>query len=327
MDDTWRPRTDSVHYIPGAIHTDNIAVFDFDQTLAWSDSGLIYMRTADDWTSTTSPDKLIDVLLQLVRDNWTIVILVNALENDPEFTRKGQQRILKFIMGIRVRFPTDAPRFEPFVYMAIRDDEYRKPRRGMWDLFLQDSRLTPSPASFYCGDAQGPQAINPLYRWADHDVRFAEACALAYYNPEEMLGVYRPQETYIATGVIMIMAAHSSQYRDFVDTFLQDHPTFTETNLAGAATLLQQGRNVVITGERFARQAGRWRARHFIPAEYHGGAKILMFTRPIRPFMTQQQYQAIDYEIRGYANALDFHPHLLSQGFPADEPFEIIRIN
>lgn len=314
----WQLR-DTVYYKTGITHGAHVAAFDFDHTLTQSDSGLIFMRTENDWTPTTNGQKLVQIFRQLTRDNWTIVIFTNQLQNDPEFTRKALVRIRLFLLSLNLLN-------DIYVYVSIADDNFRKPRRGMWDMFLDDTGLIPTSASFYCGDAFGQTAVNPLYRWATFDFQFAENCRLAYYTPEEILGTFTPLTFTTQPRVLLIMAAHESQYRDYVNQLLAD-PNYVETNLTQAVQQLEQGRTVIVTGERFANRGGRRRAMHIIPKQYHANTFVLMFTRPIRPFLTEQEFQTADYGIRGYANALDVHPQFNDTLLVQGEPFQIIRIN
>lgn len=317
----WRTN-DTVHFHTGTVRSNNVAAFDFDQTLAWSDSGLTFMRTEDDWVPTSST--LPNIFAKLVNDYWTIVIFTNQLENNPEFTRKALARMSNFFNQLN---QLAGWTINPYMYVAIRDDENRKPRRGMWDMFIEDTQLVPSGASFYCGDAFAPAAENPLYRWGDYDFNFAHNCNLAYYTPEEIVGTYVPPALHPEFRVYLIMAAHTSQYQDFLISLLGNNPNFTVGSLNQTNNLLAQGRDVVVVGERFAKFAGRRRAMHMINREYHGQVVVLMFTRPVRPFINQADIAAVDNEIRGYANVLDVHPQFETIYTTRNEPFPIVRIN
>lgn len=323
----WQ-RLNTVYYIPGTVQSKNIAAFDFDGTLAWSDSGLVFMRTEDDWVPTTGTNQLIQTLLKLIQTNWTIAIFTNLLDTNPEFTRRSLERIKNFFTQVKTRF---AVPFKPFIYVSTANDYYRKPNLGMWDMFTTDAGIAPSPASFYCGDAFGPQSDNLLYRWSDYDLRFAEACGIGYHTPEEILGTYESISPIDRYKVLLVMAADEVQYRAYIDNLIANDPTYVESDLAFAAQLLTDGRKVIVTGERFATGAGRRRALYSIPRKYQVDAVFLMFTRPIRPFLQRIEETPA---IRGYANALDVHPQL-HYTIPKDPnmgpqniaPFKIIRIN
>lgn len=307
----------TVYYKAGIKRSNHMAVFDFDHTLAQSDSGLIFMRTEDDWVPTSNKDSLLKVFNKLIQDDWTIIIVTNQYENTPEFTQKSLGRITNFL--------TDLGIFDSvFIYVSIADDMFRKPRTGIYNRILDDIGLTFSDASFYCGDAFGPQSDNPIYRWSDDDFQFAQYCGLAYYTPEEIFGTYH--QSIQPRRVFLIMAAYESQYSQFVNYLVQNRG-YVETNLQNAKQHLLQGDNIVVTGERLATRAGRRRAMHMIPTQYRENTSILMFTSPIFPFLDAAQMRAADFAIKGYANALDIHPQFDDIVRSHDEPFEIIRIN
>ncbi|CAH6419960.1 3 phosphatase [uncultured virus] len=322
----WTLYENSVYIRTGTTESDKIAAFDFENTLAWSDSGLIFMRTADDWVPTVNDNDLMTFFNGLYDDHWTIVIFTNQLENDRRFTEAALVRIDNFIRAIKLYIP----RFSPYVFVAIRNDKYRKPNRGMWDLFTEYVVRTPSASSFYCGDAAGPISQNLLYQWSDFDAAFAKNCGLTFYTPDEMVGVYNPN--FILDPkvhrAILIMAAHPSQYQNYINDLMKTYPEYVTSNLTDATGHLAQGRNVIIVGERFATNAGRYRATHFglrVPGQ---GTIILMFTRPIKPFITDAEYTRDDLAIRGYANALDYHPSLvLLREYKQKEPYSVVRIN
>jgi len=315
----WQLR-DSVYYRPGTIKGNKIAAFDFDNTLAWSDSGLIFMRTENDWVPVVNRGNLVDLFYYLTRNDWTIVIFTNQLETNPDFTRKALARITNFLEDAITIL-----RYYPYIYISIRDDEYRKPQRGMWDLFLADTKINPSEASFYCGDALGPQATNPLYQWGTFDSEFATNIGLAFYTPDE---IFEPEKDVSANAVLLVMAAHRSHYQQFVTDLFAKDPLFTRSSLEAVPHVLAQVRKAIVTGERFATQAGRRRVYHIIPGNYHDSTCFIMFTRPIKPFVDDDIFKRDDLRIRGYANALDIHPKTNSIVYPIGrEPFEIIRIN
>ena len=312
---------EKVYYKLGTVRDNKIAAFDFDHTLAQSDSGLLFMRTEDDWVPTVAVDHLTDFFRKLVADRWTIVVFLNQYENDPAFTQKCLRRMDKFFNGI-----PDIP-INPFMYVAIGNDVYRKPQRGMWELFILQSKLVPSEASFFCGDAFGTAAINPAYRWSSDDRLFAEAIGLAYYTPEEMLGEFQNHETVGPYDILIVMAAHESQYQYIIDRFTNDGEYVTTSLEQAIFTVEELKKKAIIVGERMATRAGRRRAMHILGGHYRNKAAILMFTRPIFPLIPLEQYRKDDNTIRGYANALDIHIQFNTKYVNPNEPFPIIRSN
>lgn len=311
----------AIRIIDGRIQSNNVAAFDFDGTLARSDSGLIFMRTVIDWVTTINYDKMVLFMSKLADDNWTIVFFTNQLERNREFTQGAIGRIGNFINSIS----RHNPRFSPYVYISLKEDNYRKPNRGMWDLFINQTGINPSAASFYCGDAIGPESQNPLYKWGTFDKDFANNIGLALYTPDEILGIYSPPE--YAGNIFLIMAAHESQWQNYINNLLNEYPHMVITNLESAGRELKNGRLPIVIGERFATIAGRRRAFHILPKDAQ--PVFLMFTQPIKPFITDNAYLLIDKQIRGYANALDYHQSYSYMGNNPvfEEPYPIIRIN
>lgn len=323
------PIPDFVHnndmmYRRGDIRSNNVAAFDIDGTLIRSDSGLIFMRTVEDWVPTTNGSKLIDVIRNLVNDNWTIVLLANQFQRPQDNRQVVAARLALFVRAVNGHL--GAVEFNPSIYVALKHDHYYKPNTGMWDLFLGHSQLVPSSASFYCGDAIGNTAINPAYQWSDEDTQFAANCRLPLYSPEEILGTFETEFPIANLSLIFIMAADPSQYEYLINRF-PSPPYVVVANLKEAARLLNIGHKVIVTGK-FASQRGRNEViKHFPPNELRNAA-FLLFTRPVKPFATN--YQQIQNVITGYANALDHHNHMvdtspitLAQGIQT----HIVRMN
>lgn len=314
---------DSVWYRTGTmadIPTRNkVAAFDLENTLIWSEAGLPYMRTAYDWVPTTNYSKLSDAIGSLIQDGWTIVIFADRLEGDPRRTTTILERINNFIEVIKI----EQPQFNPFVYVAIRDDRNRKPRIGMWNLFYSHTGIIPSPASFYCGDAIGPTDPNPLYRWSTHDTEFAEAIGLAIYTPKEILGVFEPTIDISVYNILFIMGADESQYRDFIAGLSEDYEV---GRLDTLRAITNRNKKVVIFGE-FASTAGRNRLRDYLSANQLGASAFLLFTRPIKPFVAR--WDRVANVATGYADALDTHiqQHEYQRVVVGDISVPLIRMN
>ncbi len=315
---------DSVWYRTGTmadIPTRNkVAAFDLENTLIWSDAGLPYTRTTYDWVPTTNYDKLTKELGSLIRDGWTIALFSNRLEDNPRHTARTLERISNFVDIIKI----EQPQFNPFIYLAIRDDRNRKPQIGMWNLFYSHTGIIPSPASFYCGDAIGPTDPNPLYQWSSHDTDFAEAIGLAVYTPDEILGVFEPTIDISAYNILFIMAADESQYRDFIAELTEDYEVGRLDNLRA---ITNRNKKAVIVGERLATTAGRARLRNFLSRNQLETAAFLLFTRPVKPFAAN--WHRIANVVTGYANALDIHmrQHEYQRLVVGDVTVPLIRMN
>lgn len=295
----------------------DLAVFDLDNTLIRSDTGFVYMRSAEDWVPTVNYSRLITFFRSLITEGWTIVIFNNSKEIKAGQTQITRNRIDKFIELMQLQLPE----FTPYVYISIRDDQYRKPNIGMWQLFLKATGITPRASSFHCGDAFGRASWNPLYQWGDEDLEFARAIGLAHYTPEEILGTYEPPPIPNNCPLI-IMAAHLCQVGTLVEDLLRTNPRYIICKLKDARHQIEKGRLPIITEERLTTQADRDRLIPFFPSD--PSPLILMFTRPIRPYLPMV-YARIDQSVRAYANALDYHPQM--DGKVTTVPYPIIRMN
>lgn len=163
----------------------HIAAFDLDGTLSWSDRGKIFVDEPDQWLwfSPGTPA----YLNQLHREGWEVVWFVNQnINNNADY--------LNTVLG-RLQNMLDDLDFVPAIYVAITNDEYRKPETGMWDLFLDDRRrwypetglVAVKPTSFYVGDAYGPNHENVWYQRSNSDRQFAENLGITMYTPDEIL--------------------------------------------------------------------------------------------------------------------------------------------
>lgn len=184
----WYSVGTTVNKLLGNNNSEHVAAFDFNGTLVWSDNGGHVLNGANDWIPTVNNQKIINFFENLVNNYWTIVILSNE-SLIPTFKERAISRLNYFITAIQ----RIVKNFKPYVYISTGRDIYRKPNRGMWDLFLEDFNKNPSEASFYCGDEYGPKSTNKLYTRNNNDTIFASNCGLAYYTPDEILGVFESE--------------------------------------------------------------------------------------------------------------------------------------
>lgn len=290
----WRNINNSVNYLQGITYSDNIAAFEFTNTLVQSDSGRILMRNDIDWVPIVPENLFLRGFHEFVDNQWTIAIFTDN-------TIPG--RIENFITAIRRFYPN----FYPYVYISTKNDNFRRPNRGMWDLFLEQSDSSPTEASFYC---------DKEYK------EFANNIGLAYYTPGDMFDVSETTFTLHPHKhrVLLIMAAHPSQYDYFIDDIITRYPQYVPCNLEITPALLANGHNVIIIDENFSSRNSRINVKYFgiKPNE----AVFLMFTKSIQENKTYNTF------IDKYANALDYHPSVIFMGGQLPpEPFPIVRIN
>ena len=158
-----------------------MAAFDLDSTLILSNRGGKYAKALKDWMWQGSdvPQKL----QQLHSQGYTLAIFTNR--KGPPWLHKATQARVDLILAT-LQLPA-------WVFMATRDDVYRKPDIGMVQLFAQLAQIKAwSAESFYCGDAAGPEAkgaspdLARWYQWSTADIGLAAAMNLPFKCPEEV---------------------------------------------------------------------------------------------------------------------------------------------
>ncbi|KAI8340235.1 polynucleotide kinase 3 phosphatase-domain-containing protein [Chlamydoabsidia padenii] len=157
-----------------------IAAFDLDSTLITTLSGRTFAKNSTDWKWW---DKNIPKRLEeLHSDGYKIVVFSNqnGLNNE--------QRIADFKRKVADIF---SQLTVPVVlYAAMKKDQYRKPRTGMWDDMIKqhnEGALVELDQCFYVGDAAGRQDGWKPKMKKDHscaDRKFAKNINIPFYTPE-----------------------------------------------------------------------------------------------------------------------------------------------
>lgn len=174
-------------------HTDDIsnkkiAGFDLDDTLIKTKSGNIFGTSVDDWEFYN--DCVTKKLKDLVVDGYYIVIITNQLgitkgKVDINMWKKKIENIIT-LLNLNVT-----------VFASLKEDLYRKPRMGFWDMTNGDKSL-----SFYCGDAGGlsKRTINGIdidKDFSDSDLKFALNVGIKFVHRDEFIfGLDYSNKTY-----------------------------------------------------------------------------------------------------------------------------------
>ena len=167
-----------------------IAAFDFDDTLITATAGK-FNRNANSWTwwDKSVPGKLRDLhskgyLLAIISNQGAI-----SLKDDPKKLQTDSLSLKNFKDQLSsVLRQLDLPMS---VYAATGQDNYRKPRTGMWRELLEDydlegDDLVDHDGSFFVGDAAGRDKT--AKRGKDHscsDRDLAANIRIAFKTPEE----------------------------------------------------------------------------------------------------------------------------------------------
>ncbi|KRX07873.1 P-loop containing nucleoside triphosphate hydrolase [Pseudocohnilembus persalinus] len=177
----WSQKGSCIFGSNGAVSSEKIAGFDMDWTLIRTKTGATFPKNADDWIIWDSmvPKKLQD----LVKDKYKIVIFSNqggigiGKQNEGDIKRKIQN--LSKAFGVPLQ-----------AYMSTVEDEYKKPRQGMWELLEKegnDGVKIDRNQSFYCGDAAGrvPPEV-PKKDFSDSDLKFALGLGVKFETPDSL---------------------------------------------------------------------------------------------------------------------------------------------
>lgn len=148
-----------------------IASFDLDGTLVGYPGGAHFGKPLSELQ--VLPGRL-NKLSMLVQQGYTLVIFTNQKSQSDAVMQKNFDKVVHalFLLNIPV-----------IVFMATGDDEFRKPKTGMWK---QLSAVIPNidwRSTFFCGDAAGRPGDH-----ADSDLMFAKNQNVTFYTPEQLFG-------------------------------------------------------------------------------------------------------------------------------------------
>ncbi|KAL2864600.1 putative DNA 3'-phosphatase Tpp1 [Aspergillus lucknowensis] len=159
-----------------------IAAFDFDSTLVETASGNKFATNSGDWK--WWHEKVPSRLQELNANGYHVVIISNqkAISLKKDKTGGDSKSLTNF--KARVSAVMRQLDINMSVYAATEDDDYRKPRPGMWREFVDDYDLdvtgVDTSESVFVGDAAG--------RPTDHssvDRGFAANANIPFKTPEE----------------------------------------------------------------------------------------------------------------------------------------------
>lgn len=160
-----------VYHIPKNYTPKNyIFAFDLDNTLTYHEKSL-YVKYPDDIYVLPNRYQTLQTVFKM---GYTIVVFTNQSTMKAETAIKRMQNFLK-----QVNLPI-------YVFAALKKDKYRKPDIGMWNLFLEKSKIKPEKI-YFSGDALGRE-----FDFADSDKDFGENIAAKIFTPEEVFGQFDP---------------------------------------------------------------------------------------------------------------------------------------
>lgn len=216
-------------YRGGGRPSDRIAAFDFDYTLVKTKSGKVFNQDANDWM--LLHPGLPKALARTTEAGYRFVVISNqgGIEKGKVTVAEMKKRFNDSLKSLGVPCT---------VLIATRDDQYRKPRIGLWTYLLetiqQSSIEINYQESFYVGDAAGRK--KSAICKADHssaDLFFAINAGLSFMLPETFLSK--------STGSLTVVDQTSSLLRQSDNGFRPSPPAPEPRPAASSAILLREG--------------------------------------------------------------------------------------
>jgi bifunctional polynucleotide phosphatase/kinase len=178
---TWKEASPHGVYIgernKGNEHLRRIAAFDFDGTLAVTKSGTPFPKNEDDFLLWS---KKLPALIKSLKQTHRIIIFTNQM--GVLYNKITPDSVKRRIEGLLELIDSD---LSCTVVVATGENNFRKPRRGMFDLLsLGDME------GFYVGDAAGrPKTKDRKKDHSSADFLFAINVGLKFLTPEQFLEI------------------------------------------------------------------------------------------------------------------------------------------
>lgn len=173
----WRHKSIHCGQTKGFSTCSKIAMFDMDGTLIKVKSGKNNPVDAKDWLWF---DPCVPLKIKEVHNNgYGIVLLTNQKGISLGLVRveELEEKVMTFAQEIGVNLT---------VFMATKDDEFRKPGTGVIKYFESLNGAFDKSASYYVGDSAGrPAGPGRGKDYSDCDRFFAINAGLPFYTPEE----------------------------------------------------------------------------------------------------------------------------------------------
>lgn len=246
MDINWIQEGTLYYHIPKDFEPRaNVAAFDIDWTLAYSQKHVFGTEPDDIYIFPRCGERLKELYQMGV---YTIALFTNQYAVSQKEIQKRLGRMATFLGKIGVPcclFIATGKDKAGYV------DNYRKPRRGMWDKLL--TFLPEVETAFFVGDAMGrPQD------YSDSDLKFAELCEIKAKTPEQYFGkdkwVFKPSGKDMVVLVGMPGCGKTTLYETIFAPL--DFKSVSQDGLSGGKTrkrllakldgLLRYGSSVVI---------------------------------------------------------------------------------
>jgi len=160
-----------------------LACFDLDHTLIKPIGNRKLPKDSEDYEYIKN---VREELIKLQNNNYHIIIFSNQSGSKLQQVITKVQNIFLELLSVN--------NLKISIFIATKDDYYRKPHTGMFDLFLQLNNLDINDLEkiFYCGDAAGRKKD-----FACSDYAFSFNLSLKYYNNPDRIKFYVPEEIFL----------------------------------------------------------------------------------------------------------------------------------
>ncbi|BDA42742.1 Bifunctional polynucleotide phosphatase/kinase [Coccomyxa sp. Obi] len=161
---------------------ERIAGFDLDGTLVVTKSGAQFVTNPDDFKFFNKD--VPKIVKEYAEKGYKVVIFSNQAGIGKQLDGKMSVKLRQRAENMLAKMGVDAT-----VLYACGKDNFRKPKTGMWDYFVENLNggVSPDKAEcFFVGDAAGRPT--DIQGGADSDKKFAEGAGIAFKTPEECFG-------------------------------------------------------------------------------------------------------------------------------------------
>jgi len=180
-------KLDTVYFInnydKNKFNFNKLACFDLDHTLIKPKGKRKLPKDSEDYEYIKNVK---ETLTKLQNNNYHIIIFSNQSGSKLEqVITKIKNILLELLFYNELKIS---------VFIATKDDYYRKPHTGMFELFLKlnDLKFNNFKEVFYCGDAAGRKND-----FSCSDYAFSHNLSLKYTNTQNQITFYVPEELFI----------------------------------------------------------------------------------------------------------------------------------
>ena len=180
----------TVYYINNFNNLNKLACFDLDHTLIKPKGKRKLPKDSGDYEYI---ENVKETLVKLQNNNYHIIIFSNQSGSKLEQVLTKIKIILLELLVI--------DKLKISIFIATKDDYYRKPHTGMFELFLKLNNLKINNFTeiFYCGDAAGRKSD-----FACSDYAYSYNLSLKYYIKHNKIKFYVPEEIFMKEKIAYI---------------------------------------------------------------------------------------------------------------------------